>query len=139
MFDFDFSDPKNKTYICYGVVLIVAFVALWYLTSGMKSATDVSNEHFSMYSDPEGIDSYLTDMMPCSKSCCANYWPIPHMSCAPGDAICALVANNTYVPTNYSCANRDTSGCVCMTKHAWNFLAQRGNNITYDNYGDIMV
>ena len=63
----------------------------------------------------------------CSKSCCAQQYPLPFD--LPDDL---LIRNSgvKYVSTNYTCNNgfQDT-GCVCMTEEQLNFLSKRGNNI----------
>lgn len=62
----------------------------------------------------------------CSKQCCNHsQWPVPHDAKTgpiPKDKL------NNYIGTNLSCNFGDGSGCLCVTKDDFNYLANRGGN-----------
>lgn len=75
--------------------------------------------------DEEGMLSSLQNNM-CSKSCCSQQYPPPHML----DHDAMVCANkDKFVPNDYKCNNSwQDSGCVCMTEKQKDFLARRGGN-----------
>ena len=54
----------------------------------------------------------------CSKACCSQSWPTPHMSVTPDDfLLLAAEEGKEFVPTNMTCNNGwQDSGCLCATK-----------------------
>jgi hypothetical protein len=62
----------------------------------------------------------------CSTQCCNHsQWPVPHDAKTgpiPKDKL------NNYIGTNFSCNFGNGSGCLCVTKDDFNYLADRGGN-----------
>lgn len=62
----------------------------------------------------------------CSKQCCKHVqWPTPN------DTITKEILDKDlkkYIGTNFSCNAGSGSGCLCMTKDDFNYLANRGSN-----------
>ncbi len=62
----------------------------------------------------------------CSKQCCNHsQWPVPHDAKSgpiPKDKL------KNYIGTNMSCNFGEGSGCLCVTKDDFNYLANRGGN-----------
>ena len=66
----------------------------------------------------------------CSKQCCKHVqWAVPI------DNITKEVPNKdleNYIGSNLSCNSGSGSGCLCMTKDNFNYLANRGSNAGKD-------
>ena len=66
------------------------------------------------------------DQNMCSKQCCNHsQWPVPH------DAKSGPISKDklkNYIGTNLSCNYGEGSGCLCVTKDDFNYLANRGGN-----------
>lgn len=97
----------------------------------MGGAISQRDQHFLVDAD-KGVDKYLVHNMKCSKSCCGNGgWPIPHdIRRDPGT--CKL-GSKEYIPTNMTCSNEYTTGCACVDKDQWKFLASHGRNNSWNN------
>ncbi len=62
----------------------------------------------------------------CSKSCCSAQWPTPFNLKYEKD-ICN--SQEEYEPNNMYCNNAwEDSGCLCLDKKQYNYLADRGGN-----------
>lgn len=62
----------------------------------------------------------------CSKQCCKHVqWPVPH-DIISNDISQEQLSN--YIGTNFSCNYGEGSGCLCVTKEEFNYLAGRGGN-----------
>ena len=66
------------------------------------------------------------DQNMCSKQCCNHsQWPVPHDAKSgpiPKDKL------KNYIGTNLTCNYGNGSGCLCVTKDDFNYLANRGGN-----------
>lgn len=78
--------------------------------------------------DEGSMEGLLVHNTKCSKSCCGQQWPVPH-DIDRDPASCR--SKDKYVPTNITCANEYTTGCACISKKLWNFLAAKGGNGSY--------
>ena len=62
----------------------------------------------------------------CSKQCCKfSQWPVPHElndKTIPDDQL------KNYIGSNMSCNFGNGSGCLCVSKDDFNYLASRGGN-----------
>ncbi len=62
----------------------------------------------------------------CSKQCCKfSQWPVPHdlnEKQIPEDQL------KNYIGSNMSCNFGNGSGCLCVSKDDFNYLANRGGN-----------
>lgn len=63
--------------------------------------------------------------MKCSKSCCGSMWPTP-FDVPKDSSVCN--ANQEYMPTNLTCSNEYSTGCACISKKEWEYLASHGGN-----------
>jgi len=66
------------------------------------------------------------DLNMCSKQCCNhNQWPVPHdikQGPIPKDKL------KNYIGSNLTCNYGKGSGCLCVTKDDFNYLADRAGN-----------
>ena len=79
-----------------------------------------------MYLAVSGPDKDL--MIPnqkCSKNCCAAQWPLPPGMIQQDPDVCA----GKFIPSNMTCQNEFTSGCVCVDKKVRDFLTNHGGNL----------
>lgn len=61
----------------------------------------------------------------CSKSCCGKQWPVPFKMSYDEDA---CDNDNKYVPSNLTCSNGISSGCMCVNSQQFDQLSNRGGN-----------
>lgn len=76
------------------------------------------------------IDNMLLHNMKCSKSCCGQQWPVPH-DINKDPNVCGK--DGDYVPTNMTCSNEYTTGCTCVPRKVWKFLAAKGGNGSFND------
>ncbi len=71
--------------------------------------------------------SVKLDKNMCSKQCCKfSQWPVPHdlnEKNIPEDQL------KDYIGSNMSCNFGNGSGCLCVSKNDFNYLANRAGNI----------
>jgi hypothetical protein len=68
------------------------------------------------------IDDILPPNAKCSKSCCAQQWPLPPGLLPPDAEACA----GKYIPSNMTCSNERTTGCLCVPKKLHSVLKNHG-------------
>lgn len=68
------------------------------------------------------------DQNVCSKQCCKHVqWPVPHAATG-GTSGTGAKEFEKYIGTNLTCNLGSGSGCLCVTKDDFNYLANRSNN-----------
>ena len=86
------------------------------------------NENKEMKESLENTNNHgpKIDQSLCSRSCCKHaQWPLPEELMTkeiPEEQL------SNYVGNNFSCNNGSGSGCLCLTKSQYDYLASRGNN-----------
>ena len=104
--------------VCVGVVLLI-------LTASCSTKQPFTNitEHLTNLFDTSS-DIKKLDLNKCSKQCCGQtQWPLPQelrtKDMTDEEA-------KKYVPTNFSCNLGSGSGCLCVSKDDFNYLAAHG-------------
>jgi hypothetical protein len=115
------NDNLVLTSVLLGAVLFFIFVLPVLQTKQKKDMKNL-NEKFSNNSEEiKKLDKNI-----CSKQCCNHsQWPVPHDAKSgpiPKDKL------KNYIGTNMSCNFGEGSGCLCVTKDDFNYLANRGGN-----------
>lgn len=104
------------------IVILVTGLILLVITN-VCSQEDFADLMTAPSMVPPKLDTNL-----CSKQCCAQtQWPLP----------AELQINDMskeeakkYIPTNFNCNLGNGSGCLCVTSDQFNYLANRGSNVS---------
>jgi hypothetical protein len=114
-------NPENNR-----TVLFILMIALFlFIMTNICSAENFL-EKLTNIEKPTSSAPKL-DLNRCSKQCCAQaQWTLP-----PELRINDMTPEEAakYIPNNFSCNLGSGSGCLCVTKDDFNYLAGRGTNI----------
>lgn len=78
--------------------------------------------------DEGRLQGISADSLACSKSCCGSQGWLPKELQDSKNSKC----NRDLVRSNLTCANgQNGSGCVCLPRKNFNYIARRGNNSTF--------
>jgi hypothetical protein len=116
---FNFKLNNNQMLALVILALVVFFVfILPIIDNRNKQAVDEIKEKLENTSNKNIYENR------CSKQCCKfTQWPLPSELKSkelPDDA--------NYIGNNMSCNFGSGSGCLCVTKDDFNYLANRGSN-----------
>jgi hypothetical protein len=121
----EFTNKLNSNLV---LVLVILGVAVFFVF--ILPLIDNKNNQENLTNMPEikKLDQNL-----CSRQCCKQaQWPVPD------DAISKDIPEKdlkNYIGTNLSCNFGSGSGCLCVTKDDFNYLASRGSNAGKDMCG----
>ena len=117
---FKLNDNQILVLVILGVIVFFVFI-LPIIDNNNKKDTDKVKEALINTPEPRKLDKNI-----CSKQCCKHVqWSVPH------DAKTKDISDKeleNYIGTNLSCNFGSGSGCLCMTKDNFNYLANRGSN-----------
>jgi hypothetical protein len=92
-----------------------------------KKTEKLENFESNVTKDESKNNKLLENGMPsidsnkCSPECCKQtQWPVPHDN--------GPKASAEYIGSNLTCTHGAGSGCLCVSKDDFNYLASRGNN-----------
>jgi hypothetical protein len=114
-------DPQNNRIILF-ILMIALFIFI------MSNICTNEDDFENLENTENNNKSPKIDLNRCSKQCCAQtQWTLPAElrinDMTPEEA-------SKYIPNNFSCNLGSGSGCLCVTKDDFNYLAGRGNNVT---------
>lgn len=116
------NNNQVLTLVLLGAVFFFIFIMPMINSKYKKDLTKLK-EKFNNKSDNEIMK---LDKNMCSRQCCKQIqWPVPHDSKTgpiPKDQL------DKYIGTNFSCNFGKGSGCLCVAKDDFNYLANRGGN-----------
>ncbi len=116
------NNNQVLTMVLLGTVFFFIFV-MPMIESNYKKDLNKLQEKFDNKSD-KAITKL--DKNFCSPQCCKHVqWPVPHDAKTgpiPKDQL------DKYIGTNFSCNFGNSSGCLCIDKDDFNYLANRGGN-----------
>ncbi len=116
------NNNQVLTMVLLGAVFFFIFV-MPMIESKHKKDLNKLKEGFDNKSDKEIMK---LDKNICSSQCCKQtQWPVPHDAKTgpiPKDQL------DNYIGTNFSCNFGNGSGCLCVAKDDFNYLANRGGN-----------
>lgn len=120
---------SNKSKIVF--ILIVVALGLFILTNACsyKQPFTSVTEHLTNLFDaqPDTNPIKKLDQNKCSRQCCGqSQWQLPEA--LKSKDMTDEEAKN-YVPSNFFCNLGSGSGCLCLTKDDFNYLASHGSNI----------
>lgn len=125
--NFKLNNNQTLVLVILGVVVFFVFI-LPMIDNNNKKATEKVKEGLANTPEPRKLDKNI-----CSKQCCKHVqWPVPH------DAKTKEIPDKeleNYIGTNLSCNFGSGSGCLCVTKDDFNYLANRGSNAGKDMCG----
>lgn len=115
----------NDNLILATALLVAVFFFIFVLPSLQHKQKRDLNKIKEKFANNSGEIKKL-DRNICSKQCCNHsQWPVPHDAKSgpiPKDKL------KDYIGTNMSCNFGEGSGCLCVTKDDFNYLANRGGN-----------
>ena len=118
--NFKLNNNQVLVLVILGVIVFFIFI-LPMIDNKNKQATDKVKEGLNNTLEIKKLDKNV-----CSKQCCKHVqWPVPH------DAKTKDMSDKElekYISTNLSCNFGSGSGCLCVTKDDFNYLANRGSN-----------
>jgi hypothetical protein len=124
---FKLNDNQTLVLIILGAVVFFVFI-LPMLDNKSKQSADEVKESLTNTPEPTKLDKNI-----CSRQCCKHVqWPVPH------DAVTKEISDKdmkNYIGNNLSCNFGSGSGCLCVTKDDFNYLANRGSNAGKDMCG----
>jgi hypothetical protein len=85
-------------------------------------------EQTEMFADISNLPLRKFDQLKCSRSCCKNtQWPtgIP-----PEKTDMTAEELKNYIPSNFTCNWGKEGGCVCVTQQDYDYLSNKGGNIS---------
>ena len=114
------SNNQVLVYVILGAILFFVFI-LPMIDYYNNNYSNSIKESLSNTMEIRKLDKNI-----CSKQCCKHtQWPVPHdlhKKDIPEEEM------KNYVGTNFSCNFGSGSGCLCVSKDDFNYLANRGNN-----------
>ena len=133
------QDVKVLDILYIIIVILIAIIGMdfiknkysQYMEEKFSEPMDVSQyplgtQSDDMYLAVTGKDKdYMIPNQKCSKSCCAAQWPLPPGMVQEDPDVCA----GKFIPSNMTCQNEFTSGCVCIDKKVRDFLTNHGGNL----------
>jgi hypothetical protein len=120
----EFDNKKSNN----NVLLLVILGAIIFFVFVMPKLDDANNkEHLNNLEKLINIEPTVKlDKNICSRQCCKfSQWPVPHdlnEQTIPEDQL------KNYIGSNFSCNYGNGSGCLCVSKDDFNYLADRGGN-----------
>jgi hypothetical protein len=125
-----FNQENNRLLlIVFGVCIIFFFIIMPLVNQNL---IDEQNELYEQFDDiiyqtiktNENNNINKFDTKICSKQCCKyETWPVPFNTLNPNVDPKIL---DTFVGTNITCSNGETTGCVCATKSDVQYLSNHG-------------
>lgn len=112
-------DLNNNQILLLVILVAVIFFVFILPMIDDKNSRDarVLKEKFGEVSEIRKFDQNI-----CSQQCCnQSQWPVEHMPKIEEEM-------SKYVGSNFSCNFGSGSGCLCVTKDDFNYLANRGKN-----------
>ncbi len=95
-------------------IIVVLIIVIFLLTRNKKELVENFRD-----------ENYKVDLMKCSQDCCGSSW-------YTADQIEKNKNKKTkVVSSNLRCSNGVSSGCPCMNKQQYNYLANRGGNFPF--------
>jgi hypothetical protein len=124
------SDNKILGLIILGIIIFFTFI-LPIIDNKNKQCIDEINEKLTNITNITNTPKLDTNI--CSKQCCNHtQWPVPD------DVKTKEISDKDmekYIGTNLSCNFGSGSGCLCVTKDDFKYLANRGSNAGKDMCG----
>jgi hypothetical protein len=120
------SQKKLNNNLVLATVLLGAVLFFIFVLPSLqcKQKKDLNNLKEKFANNTDEIKKLDKNM--CSKQCCNHsQWPVPH-DAKSGPISKEKLAN--YIGTNLTCNFGEGSGCLCVTKDDFNYLANRGGN-----------
>jgi hypothetical protein len=120
------SQKKLNNNLVLATVLLGAVLFFIFVLPSLqcKQKKDLNNLKEKFANNTDEIKKLDKNM--CSKQCCNHsQWPVPH-DAKSGPIPKEKLAN--YIGTNLTCNFGEGSGCLCVTKDDFNYLANRGGN-----------
>jgi hypothetical protein len=103
----------------YPTILDKSIYETFEIDTKLKDIIDKYYKNTSNNNELHRIDKKI-----CSKQCCKfTQWPVPFNTKNP--IISDTILDN-FIPSNFSCNLGNSSGCVCVTKEDYNYLANHG-------------
>lgn len=107
--------------VLLGAVLFFIFILPNLQCEQKKDLNDIKEKFANEPDEIRKLDKNI-----CSKQCCNHsQWAVPD------DAKSGPIPKeklNDYIGSNFSCNFGEGSGCLCVTKDDFNYLANRGGN-----------
>ena len=108
------------------LVILGAIIFFVFIMPMLDRANASEESKLKEYLNNTNAPTVKLDQNMCSKQCCNHsQWPVPH------DAKSGPISKDklkNYIGTNLSCNYGEGSGCLCVTKDDFNYLANRGGN-----------
>jgi hypothetical protein len=118
---FETKPNLNDNYI---LLIIIGAAILFFVFVMPMIESRNTKENLSNVNADSQIPKIDTNI--CSKQCCKHaQWPLPNELLSK-DIPEEKLAN--YVGSNFSCNFGSGSGCLCLTKDNFDYLAKRGTN-----------
>lgn len=115
------------TRLLFLIVLLAVYVVVFWLpmlNKRQKKAVQRLTEKLADLTEPP----VKIDLNRCSRQCCLHtQWPVP-FDLKDKDMPDEELKN--YVSTNFSCNGGEKSGCVCVSKNDFDYLSNRGTNVS---------
>lgn len=126
LFD-DMNPSKNNNLLIFGLIC-VGLLIITFSCSYKQPFTNVT-EHLANLFDAEPDQIKKLDQNKCSRQCCGQaQWTLPEELRSKD---MTEEEAKKYIPSNFSCNLGNGSGCLCITKDDFNYLASHGSNIQY--------
>jgi len=122
----------------FKIIIVVGLLVLIFMFLSQRNQENFSSseQELNRYyeGNTQGIENDLVDNMTCSPSCCGGQWPVPFDGLTPTEIHKCIQTDNEsgggpFVRTNMTCGNGIGGvGCPCISKDAYKFLVNRGEN-----------
>jgi len=117
----ELNNNKILGFVILGAIVFFLLI-LPIIDNNNKKETDKIKEGLINTPEIKQLDKNI-----CSKQCCKHVqWPPPHATITK--EIIDKDLKKKYIGTNFSCNSGSGSGCLCMTKDDFSYLANRGSN-----------
>jgi len=118
-----FKKSDNNVLLLVILGAIIFFVFIMPMIDRANASEEAKlKEHLNNTNEP----AVKIDKNMCSRQCCKfSQWPVPHdlhEKTIPDDQL------KNYIGSNLSCNFGSGSGCLCVSKDDFNYLANRGGN-----------
>lgn len=111
-----------------GIIIIYGIYYFFFMTKSFEETftTETANDDLEYLLGGADMATKLVPNMKCSKSCCGQQWK-PMLTNLPYDPLICN-SNEDYVPTNLTCSDQNTTGCVCAPSWWRNYMNTRARN-----------